>query len=51
MTWSKDLYPGQEHCKYEQAHSIWHEVQASALVDLLYFSNHLNTIIIKYVKN
>ena len=43
VNWStKDLYPGQSQCRLEQGHSIWHEVSANGLLDLLYLCDFVN---------
>jgi len=39
---SKDLYPGQDTCKYQQGHSIWHEVAANGLLDLVFLCDYVN---------
>lgn len=33
---SVHVYPGQHVCKNEQGHSLWHEVSANGLMDLVY---------------
>jgi len=45
---SKFVYPGQEHCKHDQGHSIWHEVSANGLLDLVYLCDHMNGLVKKY---
>jgi len=39
---SKNLYPGQDTCKYQQGHSVWHEVSANGLLDLVYLCDYVN---------
>lgn len=39
---SQNVYPGADICNYEQGHSIWHEVSANGLLDLVYFSDFIN---------
>jgi len=39
---SVNLYPGQATCKYQQGHSIWHEVSANGLLDLVYLCDHIH---------
>lgn len=46
---SVNVYPGQEHCKYDQGHSIWHEVSANFLVDIMYLSDYMNELAIEYI--
>lgn len=38
------LYPGHDQCKYEQAHSIWHEESSSGLLELVYVADYLNFV-------
>lgn len=45
---SKNVYPGQEHCKYDQGHSIWHETSANGLLDLVYLCDYVNSLVVKY---
>ena len=37
---SIDVYPGHSFCKNDQPHSIWHEVSANGLLDLVYLCDH-----------
>lgn len=46
---SRNLYPGQSFCKHDQGHSIWHEVSANGLLDLIYFCDYYNQLVIEYV--
>ena len=39
VTFSYSVYPGQSKCKYEQPHSIWHEMSANGLLDIIYLAN------------
>lgn len=39
------VYPGHEFCKRDQAHSLWHEVAANGLVDLIYLCDYTNYLI------
>jgi len=41
---SVDVYPGQATCKQEQGHSIWHEVSANGLLDLIYLCDYVNKV-------
>ena len=45
---STNLYPGQSFCKHDQGHSIWHEVSANGLLDLVYLCDHMNMLVMKY---
>ena len=46
---SSNLYPGQSHCKYDQAHSIWHEVSGNGLMDIMFYCDYVNSLIVQYV--
>lgn len=46
---SQFVYPGQAKCKHDQGHSIWHEVSANGLLDLMFFCDHMSQLIDKYV--
>ena len=48
VNWSQDVYPGQSHCKHDQGHSIWHEVSANGLLDLLFMCDYVNSLVLKY---
>lgn len=45
---SYDVYPGQSFCKMDQAHSIWHEVSANGLLDLVYLCDHTKYLMQAY---
>lgn len=47
---SKNVYPGQTHCKYDQGHSIWHEASANGLLDLVFLCDYVNSLVVKYNK-
>lgn len=47
---SKNLYPGQKHCKYDQGHSIWHEQSANGIVDIMYLCDFVNSLVVKYIQ-
>ena len=46
---SVNVYPGQPHCKSDQGHSIWHEVSANGLLDLVYLCDYVNSLVIEYI--
>lgn len=48
VNYSYDLYPGQSYCKMHQAHSVWHEVEANAFLDLIYLCDHTNKLVQRY---
>ena len=39
---SSGVYPGEEKCKWEQAHSIWHEMSANGFMDLVLMCDYIN---------
>lgn len=43
VNWSESsLYPGQGQCRLQEPHSIWHEVSANGLLDLIYLCDFIN---------
>lgn len=36
------VYPGQEQCKLQQGHSIWHETSANGLLDLVWLCDFVS---------
>lgn len=44
------MYPGHSFCKYDMTHSLWHEVSANALPDLIFMCDNMNRIVMKYIK-
>lgn len=45
---SHNVYPGSKWCNVHSSHSIWHEASANGLLDLVFITNHINTITKKY---
>lgn len=45
---SEDLYPGQATCKYQQGHSIWHEMSANGLLDLVYLCDYIHALTVTH---
>jgi len=41
---SEHVYPGQSTCKYQQGHSIWHEMSANGLLDLVYLCDYIHAL-------
>lgn len=41
VNFSVDVYPGQSTCKYQQGHSIWHEMSSNGLLDLVYLCDYV----------
>jgi len=42
------VYPGEEKCKYEQAHSTWHEVSANGLLDIVFLCDYIHGLSKEY---
>ena len=42
-----DVYPGDLICRYQQAHSIWHEESANGLLELVILADYIGYIIYK----
>lgn len=42
---SRNVYPGDEHCRSYQAHSIWHEESSSGLLELTFLADHINKVL------
>jgi hypothetical protein len=42
VVYSKNVYPGEAKCNLEQAHSIWHEVSANGLVEIIMMTDYVN---------
>lgn len=41
---SVNVYPGQATCKYQQGHSIWHEMSSNGLLDLVYLCDYIHSL-------
>jgi hypothetical protein len=42
---SRNVYPGEDKCNAEQAHSIWHEVSANGLVEIVFLCDFVNGLL------
>ena len=42
---SWDVYPGGWQCKHQQGHSIWHEVTAKGLLDMIFLANYMTCLV------
>ena len=47
MADAEDVYPGDTYCRAHQAHAIWHEQSANALLDVVLLADHINSILSK----
>ena len=45
---SVHVYPGEHYCKYDQGHSLWHEVSSNGLLDLIYLCDYTHSLIKTY---
>ena len=43
---AKDIYPGDEVCRFLVAHAKWHEQSANGLVDLIFLTDDIHSVIL-----
>lgn len=42
---SRNVYPGEHECNLKEAHSIWHEVSANGLVEIIFLTDYVNGLL------
>lgn len=42
---SKGVYPGDDKCRHQQPHSLWHEESASGLLELIFVTDYIHKVL------